>query len=168
MPVQVVFSNADKASEDQIAGLREKVISSIRDVDVTNICSVSVRKRSGEKSEAFGKDEFLYKLIANMDKELKFPLIEALCHAMNLGHRDASKALIAAIDKADIGLFYLIRDAIKNDGDVDIDKMMDIDVDKILEGKVEDYDATIEAVELFSESFSKHCLLYTSPSPRDS
>ncbi|KXS54364.1 MAG: hypothetical protein AWU57_1260 [Marinobacter sp. T13-3] len=156
VPVQVVFSNADKASVNQIEGLREKVISSIRGVDVTDVCSVSVKKRSGETSEAFGRDEFLIKLIANMDKELKGPLIEALCHAMNLGHRDASKALIAAIDKADIGLFYLIRDAIKNDGDVDFDKMMDVDSDKILEGKVEDYDATIEAVELFSEAFSKH------------
>jgi len=156
VPVQVVFSNADKASVNQIEGLREKVMSSVRGVDITDVCSVSVRKRSGEKSEAFGKDEFLLKLIANMDKELKGPLIEAMCHAMNLGLRDASKALIAAIDKSEIGLFYLIRDAVKNDGDVDFEKMMDIDIDAILEGKVEDYDATIEAVELFSEAFSKH------------
>ncbi|NLC36854.1 MAG: GTPase domain-containing protein [Alcaligenaceae bacterium] len=58
IPLQVILTNADVAG-DKVAALKKEIQDSFTDVPVTAVCSVSLRKRGGQTTEPFGRNDVL-------------------------------------------------------------------------------------------------------------
>lgn len=60
-PPVIVLTNCDKASKEEVDSLQKTIkdVFESKPVDIINVCSVKIKKRGGEFSEPFGKEELL-------------------------------------------------------------------------------------------------------------
>lgn len=153
IPVQVVLTNADQSSSDQLSAIQNAVRAEFDGVDISEVCSVSVKRRSGATSEPFGREEFLFKLIHSMGDALRPRLIGSMLMNMQEALKTAKREVTSAIQESDIGLFNLIKKAITEDNDFDLDDFIEADIDNRLEDAASQYEGLLESIETFIEQF---------------
>jgi Predicted GTPase len=59
MPISVVFTNCDNANDEKINDLYRLINEQLPYIEISQICSVTKKKRSGAVVEPFGRDELL-------------------------------------------------------------------------------------------------------------
>lgn len=113
IPLQVILTNADVAG-DKVQALAREIKSECAGVSVTPLCSVSVRKRGGQSTQAFGREEVLSLYLEQSHAFLSKRLAAMSCLEFKRVLKDMRNNVIGKIEKTDLGLFKL--------ADLDLDK----------------------------------------------
>lgn len=117
IPLQVILTNADVAG-DKVQALAREIKSECAGVSVTPLCSVSVRKRGGQSTQAFGREEVLSRYLEQSHAFLSKRLAAMSCLEFKRVLKDMRNNVVGKIEKADLGLFKL--------ADLDLDKEIEV------------------------------------------
>lgn len=128
IPLQIVLTNCDSAANEQIGSVKQVIQEKLGSLTITEVCSVSIRKRSGV-TEPFGKDQTIDELLSKLDADLRAQFINYACDQYCKALRDVKSHIITQIDSSQIGLFNIIKGAIQNDESFDVGELFDIDLE---------------------------------------
>ena len=117
IPLQVVLTNADVAG-DKIEALKREIHKLCPGVSVTPLCSVSVRKRGGQSTQAFGRDEVLSLYLEQSHSFLSKRLAAMSCLNLKGALGEMRNTVVAKIEKADLSIFKI--------ADLDLDKEIEL------------------------------------------
>lgn len=113
IPLQVILTNADVAG-DKVQALAREIKNECAGVSVTALCSVSVRKRGGQSTQAFGREDVLSLYLEQSHAFLSKRLAAMSCLEFKRVLKEMRNNVVGKIEKADLGLFKL--------ADLDLDK----------------------------------------------
>ncbi|EKT4475541.1 GTPase domain-containing protein [Pseudomonas putida] len=113
IPLQVILTNADVAG-DKVQALAREIKNECAGVSVTPLCSVSVRKRGGQSTQAFGREDVLSLYLEQSHAFLSKRLAAMSCLEFKRVLKEMRNNVVGKIEKADLGLFKL--------ADLDLDK----------------------------------------------
>lgn len=145
----VVLTNCDTASSQQILEIKKVITSAQPNMHVGEVCSVASKKRSGVISEKYGKDEVINCILGRLDIELRDKLIKYALDQYYKTINDAKLRLIKLIDDSSIGLINIITSAIKKGEDFDASDVFNIDIESDLDVIKEQYEASINDLDYF-------------------
>lgn len=117
IPLQVILTNADVAGE-KVEALTREIHKLCPGVSVTPLCSVSVRKRGGQSTQAFGRDEVLSLYLEQSHAFLSKRLAAMSCLNFKGVLKEMRNTVVGKIEKADLGLFKI--------ADLDLDKEIEL------------------------------------------
>ena len=149
IPVQVVLTNCDKCAADDLSKLKKEVEKAGAGIDITEVCSVSIRKRSGS-TNSYGKEATLDTLVNGLDQRLKGRLVEFYCDNLEQSLIAARAEIKKKIKKSKVGLFNIIKGFIMEGEDFDMDKLLGFDVDNLFAGEAKAYEEMSESLESFA------------------
>lgn len=113
IPLQVILTNADVAGE-KLEALTREINKRCPYVSVTSLCSVSVRKRGGQSTQPFGRDEVLSRYLQQSHAFMSKRLAAMTCLNFKRVLQEMRKAIIDKIERADLSVFRI--------ADLDLDK----------------------------------------------
>jgi len=163
IPVSVIITNCDAASESQISKL-EKIINE-KGIESIRVCSISRNTRGSGKTESFGKDNALKKVLEasyeKVGKELSIISFQQLINLV-IGLREK---FIKKIDVSDVSIFNLNEmDSVFEKISTELDEILSSldDIKKILPSTYYNYYAFIEGFSIdfqgkniFEEAFNE-------------
>lgn len=117
IPLQVILTNADVAG-DKVQALAREIKNECAGVSVTPLCSVSVRKRGGQSTQAFGREDVLSLYLEQSHAFLSKRLAAMSCLEFKRVLKEMRNNVVGKIEKADLGLFKL--------ADLDLDKEIEV------------------------------------------
>lgn len=123
IPLQVILTNADVAG-DKVAALQREIHEVCPGVLVTPLCSVSVRRRGGQSTQAFGRDEVLALYLEQSHAFLSKRLAAMSCLNFKNVLREMRDTVVAKIEAADLSIFRI--------ADLDLDTEIELpDFDEV-------------------------------------
>jgi len=128
VPTHIVLTNCDSASQEEIKGIKKMILARQRNASITEVCSVSIKKRSGT-SEQYGKEETINRLLGKLDTELRSQLLNYACDKHAAAIRQGRDHVMEKIDDSKFNLLNIIKGVIQNGDSFDIDELLDIDFD---------------------------------------
>ncbi|POF91927.1 hypothetical protein BGP83_04205 [Pseudomonas putida] len=117
IPLQVVLTNADVAG-DKVEALTREIHKLCPGVSVTPLCSVSVRKRGGQSTQAFGREEVLSLYLEQSHAFLSKRLAAMSCLNFKRVLMEMRNTMVSKIEKADLSLFKI--------ADLDLDREIEL------------------------------------------
>ncbi|MCK1786685.1 50S ribosome-binding GTPase [Pseudomonas sp. TNT11] len=123
IPLQVILTNADVAG-DKVEALQREIHHLCPGVSVTPLCSVSVRRRGGQSTQAFGRDEVLSLYLEQSHAFLSKRLAAMSCLNFKGVLREMRNTVVAKIEQADLSIFRI--------ADLDLDTEIELpDFDEV-------------------------------------
>jgi GTP-binding protein EngB required for normal cell division len=123
IPLQVILTNADVAG-DKVEVLQREIHHLCPGVSVTPLCSVSVRRRGGQSTQAFGRDEVLSLYLEQSHAFLSKRLAAMSCLNFKGVLREMRNTVVAKIEQADLSIFRI--------ADLDLDTEIELpDFDEV-------------------------------------
>lgn len=117
IPLQVILTNADVAG-DKVEALEREIHKLCPGVSVTPLCSVSVKRRGGQSTQAFGRDEVLSLYLEQSHAFLSKRLAAMSCLNLKGVLGEMRSKVVAKIEKADLSIFKI--------ADLDLDKEIEL------------------------------------------
>ncbi len=108
IPLQVILTNADVAG-DKVAALQAEIGRLFPGVPATPACSVGIRKRGGQSTQPFGRDDILRLYVQQSHQYLSTRLAVLACDQVLKTLDDMHSRTIGAIKAADLSVFKLFR-----------------------------------------------------------
>jgi GTP-binding protein EngB required for normal cell division len=103
IPVSVIITNCDIAAESQMSAIEN--VTKSKGIEAIRVCPVSKKTRGGEKTEPFGREPALRKVLAasyeKVGKELSIVSYQKLIDSL----RDVQGKFINKINNSDISIF---------------------------------------------------------------
>ncbi|MFJ3467169.1 GTPase [Pseudomonas sp. NPDC090201] len=106
IPLQVILTNADVAG-DKVEALTREIHKQCPGVAVTPLCSVSIRKRGGQSTQAFGREEVLALYLEQSHAFLSKRLAAMSCLNFKRLLTDMRNAVVRKIEQADLSLLKI-------------------------------------------------------------
>lgn len=123
IPLQVILTNADVAG-DKVEALQREIHHLCPGVSVTPLCSVSVRRRGGQSTQAFGRDEVLSLYLEQSHAFLSKRLAAMSCLNFKGVLHEMRNTVVAKIEQADLSIFRI--------ADLDLDTEIELpDFDEV-------------------------------------
>ena len=154
VPVQVVLTMCDKASADEVENLKNFLHESIPGLHITEVCSVSIRKRSGT-SVSFGRDVVLDELVCGIDTELSHALIDAVCDRLEKEIEICKRVIIKAFDDSNLSFYNLVKGFIQEGDDFEMDSLLGFDFDNVFDAETKEFDDINQSIDLFLEALGR-------------
>lgn len=109
IPLQVILTNADVAG-DKVAALQAEIGRLFPGVPATPACSVGIRKRGGQSTEPFGRDDILRLYVQQSHHYLSTRLAVLACDQVLKTIDDMHSRTIDTIKAAELSVFKLFRE----------------------------------------------------------
>ncbi len=106
LPLQVVLTNADVAGE-KVAQMVRTLEREFPGLQVTPLCSVSVRRRGGGSTQAFGREEVLSAYLEQSHAFLSKRLAAMSCVTLKRALYKMRSEVVSQLEKADISILKL-------------------------------------------------------------
>lgn len=150
IPVHVVMTNCDVASPEKKNSIREIIKTKFDSINVVEVCSVTIRRRGGF-SKAYGKEEFIERLISGIDASLKKEIFNYVCDLSIDFFKKIKVDLGRKIDKSELGFWNFLIGFIREGDSFDMESLLDIGD---LESMFLEYEGLVDSIDYFVAGLS--------------
>lgn len=126
VPTHVVLTNCDNATQEQLWGVRKSILTKWSSASITEVCSVSIRKRSGS-TEQVGKEETINAFIGKLDSGLRSRLVNYVCDTQIAALTTAKNFMVKKIRESELGLYNIIKGFVQEGESFDLDGLFNFD-----------------------------------------
>lgn len=131
IPVQIVLTNSDAAKENEINAIKADLHSKLSiSINISEVCSVDIKTRVGVKNK-FGKDSTLKQFLAHIDIMLRKKIYLYCLDTYHDAITDMKLNLNRAIENSNIGFWALIKEAMSDGGDINLEEAFDFNLEQL-------------------------------------